>query len=109
MGQVEAISPQEALQRGLRDFSAGLQPAAWWVAPAGEVLQNDPEEAPSLFGPARDKTFRLSTDFRTITAMRRLKTVPRPLSPPGVDDSPAGLQAGDPGLPVGRETDGSST
>jgi phenylacetate-CoA oxygenase PaaH subunit len=78
LGQVEASSPIEALERGLRAFlepniPPEQQPFAWWVFPAGAVIESQVEDVEAFFAPARDKSFRLATDFRTHTAMRGLK------------------------------------
>lgn len=77
VGAVEAASPQQALKRALGayscDFPPGRPPSVWWVFPAAVVRASAPEDAPSLFAPAREKGFRLSTDFRTHSVMRSLK------------------------------------
>jgi ring-1,2-phenylacetyl-CoA epoxidase subunit PaaB len=83
LGVVEASSPEEAMQKALETFSAGLpeekKPFAWWVFPSNLVVQNDPEDAGSLFTPALDKLFRQSTDFHVVTAMKKINES-RPVS-----------------------------
>ena len=73
VGSVQAGSPQEALQRGIEQFSSKPEPFAWWVLPASAVYATREAEAPSFFEPARNKTFRLSSDFRTVSAMRKIR------------------------------------
>jgi phenylacetate-CoA oxygenase PaaH subunit len=78
LGQVHASSPIEALERGLRtfldkDITLERQPFAWWVFPALAVIESQVEDVEAFFAPAREKSFRLSTEFRTHTAMRGLK------------------------------------
>jgi 1,2-phenylacetyl-CoA epoxidase PaaB subunit len=70
---VEAANPSQALAKAIHKF-AGKPPAlVWWVFPARLVMQSDPAEVDSLYAPARDKGFRMSTDFHTHTVMRELK------------------------------------
>lgn len=72
VGRVTAGSPEQALARGVLSFSGDQPPFAWWVFPRRQVLASDPEDVDSLFAPAREKTFRLSSDFKTVTAMREI-------------------------------------
>jgi hypothetical protein len=37
------------------------------------VTSSNPDEAASFYAPARDKTFRLSTDFHTLSTMRTIQ------------------------------------
>ena len=76
-GLVTARSPQEALDLAAAHFSAS-QPAGepagvWWAFPAEAVLHSQPADQDSLFRPAFDKPFRMSTDFKTHTMMRQIK------------------------------------
>jgi ring-1,2-phenylacetyl-CoA epoxidase subunit PaaB len=74
---VTARSPQEALDLAIRHFfdNDPSKEAAtlWWAFPAEAVLHSQAADRESLFQPALDKPFRLSTDFKTHTMMRRLK------------------------------------
>lgn len=69
----EAHSPQEALLIGRSNFPSNHPPLALWVFPVSEVIENDPSDRSSFFEPARDKPFRLSTDFHTVSAMRAIR------------------------------------
>lgn len=72
LGEVRAASANAALRAALKIFSR-VKAFTWWVVPARDITRSAPEDAESLFAPARDKPFRLSTDFHTLTAMRTLK------------------------------------
>jgi len=70
---VEAAAPAQALETAIESY-AGKSPAlVWWVFAARAVTQSDPAEIDSLYAPAKEKGFRMSTDFHTHTAMRELK------------------------------------
>jgi hypothetical protein len=64
---------RQAIETYSNRFPGGRSPFAWWVFPERQVFRNDPQDGPSLFAPALDKTFRLSTDFHVITAMREVR------------------------------------
>ncbi len=72
-GSVEASSPEQAMILAVEKYAGQKPPFAWWVFPADQALKSEPEDAGSFFDPVHDKTFRLSTDFRTVTAMREIK------------------------------------
>jgi ring-1,2-phenylacetyl-CoA epoxidase subunit PaaB len=71
IGDVLAASGKAALNTALNKFK-GIIAFTWWVVPARQITKSTPEEAESMFAPANDKPFRLSTDFHTLTAMRSL-------------------------------------
>jgi len=73
VGKVEALSPPQAMQRAIAAFSASNPSPVWWVFPLRRVTSSNPDEAASFYAPARDKTFRLSTDFHTLSAMRTIQ------------------------------------
>ena len=70
---VTAASPEAAMQIGAERF-AGQQAFAWWVIPTEKIVHSLPQEAGSLFTPARDKRFRMAADFKTHSMMRQIKT-----------------------------------
>lgn len=72
-GVVEAEGFVQALQQSLEKFSGKTTPFSWWVLPERSVLKSDSADVDSMFEPAFDKPFRLSTDFHTVSAMRHLK------------------------------------
>jgi ring-1,2-phenylacetyl-CoA epoxidase subunit PaaB len=73
LGSLQAAGPAQALERALIQFDFRPPPFVWWVVPAREVVQSDPQDASSFFAPARDKTFRMSTEYHTFSAMRAVK------------------------------------
>ncbi|HEX9618285.1 MAG TPA: hypothetical protein VGA03_12805 [Anaerolineales bacterium] len=73
VGEVQATSPAEALGEGIARFAGGKAPFAWWVFPARLITRSQPQDIESMFLPALDKPFRLSTDFHTQTAMREIR------------------------------------
>jgi ring-1,2-phenylacetyl-CoA epoxidase subunit PaaB len=86
-GEVQASSAAEALHIALQQFSRLPAPFTWWVIPVQAIVQSNPDDIPSLFTPALDKPFRLSTDFHTLTAMRAIKDRRQP--PESDKDLPA--------------------
>jgi ring-1,2-phenylacetyl-CoA epoxidase subunit PaaB len=72
-GEVQAASPHEALSQGIARYSTPKAPFSWWVFPARLITSSQPGDMDSMFLPAFDKPFRLSTDFHTHTAMRKIK------------------------------------
>jgi len=73
VGEVEASSPEQAMERAVEKYSQVRKPLVWWVCPAHVVTQSKPDEVESMYAPARDKTFRMSTDFHTVSAMRQIR------------------------------------
>ncbi len=73
-GKVEANSPRQAILKSRATFSSHQSPLLWWAFPASQVTQSQPSEVESFYAPARHKTFRLSTDFHTHSAMRTIRT-----------------------------------
>lgn len=71
VGQVEAGSSAQALQKALEKYP---QPDAfvWTIFPARLVVESLEADVDSMFAPAEDKPFRLSTEFQTLTAMRKI-------------------------------------
>ncbi len=73
VGSLEAASPSLAMANAIEKYAGNSPALVWWVFPARAVIQSDPAEIDSLYAPAKDKGFRMSTDFHTHTAMRELK------------------------------------
>lgn len=71
-GTVMASSAPEAMRLAVEKYSGEKAPFAWWVFPARLAAHSNPEDIESLFAPARDKPFRLSTDFHTHSTMRSI-------------------------------------
>jgi len=81
-GLITARSPQEALASAIHHFSdtedESRQTSLWWAFPVRAVFHSTAAERESMFQPALDKPFRMSTDFKTHTMMRQLKNRSHP-------------------------------
>jgi ring-1,2-phenylacetyl-CoA epoxidase subunit PaaB len=73
LGMVEAQTAPDAVRAALAVFAHDRPPSVWWAFPAEAVTSSQPADLDSLYAPAHDKGFRLSTEFRTHSAMRQLK------------------------------------
>ena len=72
VGEVEAQSPAQALQKALATFNE--KPAVvWWVCPAQAIYRSQAEDVASMFAPADDKTFRLPNEYRTVLTMQKIR------------------------------------
>ncbi len=69
VGEVEASSPEEALEQAQAVFT-DTEALAWWVVPADKVFKSDPsqETIESWFAPARDKTYKQQQYYATVGA-----------------------------------------
>lgn len=72
IARVEASSPAGALRLALQQ-KEGLKAFVWWAVPSREMASSGPEEIDSMFAPAREKRFRMSTDFKTHSVMLKIK------------------------------------
>jgi ring-1,2-phenylacetyl-CoA epoxidase subunit PaaB len=72
-GKVDAATDAGALRLAVKLFFEEPAPFVWWVFPARQVVESNPNDSASFFSPARDKKFRLSTDFHTHSMMKNLK------------------------------------
>jgi ring-1,2-phenylacetyl-CoA epoxidase subunit PaaB len=72
IGDVEAASSGQAMQRALEKSKDEKSPFAWWVFPERSIVQSEPDAIDSMFAPAKHKSFRMSTDFHTLTEMRKI-------------------------------------
>jgi ring-1,2-phenylacetyl-CoA epoxidase subunit PaaB len=72
VGQVRGSSEEGALQQARR-LCGACAPPALWLVPDEHVTRSDPDQAPELFEPARDKPFRDQAFYHVQTALRRLR------------------------------------
>lgn len=72
VGTVNASSPDHALEIALQKFLVEPPAFAWWIFPERIVIRSEPDDIDSLFAPSLDKTFRMSTDFHTVSTMRQI-------------------------------------
>jgi len=73
---VETASASAALRQAYQSLLHRQNALSWCIIPDQAVTKSDPNEVDSLYAPALDKTFRMSTDFRTVSAMRAIKSTP---------------------------------
>lgn len=74
LGTIQAGSPIQALNAAPHQISNQKQVLSWWVLPARLVVSSEPTDIESFFEPAKDKSFRRSTDFHTLSAMREIRS-----------------------------------
>ncbi len=72
-GEIAASSPVYALQKAHQQLHGLDQALVIWVCPVNAVYKSTAAEAESLFSQARDKPYRMATDFHTVTAMREIR------------------------------------
>lgn len=73
-GIVEATGPHQALSAARASLENADHPGmVWWVFPVRAVVQSGRDEAESMFGPARGKTYRQPAFYRTDSMMRVIK------------------------------------
>lgn len=73
--QVVAATPEQALRRAMERLEdKETTTYVWWIVPADVVVTSREEDVDSMFEPARDKTYRLPSDYRTTTLMREIKS-----------------------------------
>jgi ring-1,2-phenylacetyl-CoA epoxidase subunit PaaB len=80
LGQLEALSPLDALRQARLSF--GETPGfVWWVVPARAITRSAVGDPPSWFEPARDKGYRQPGEYPVLTQMRAVK-LPAPAGNP---------------------------
>jgi len=72
VGEVEAMTAVAAMQKAVKTY-ADDDPFVWWVCPASAIARTGEDDVASMFAPARDKLFRLPNQYRTVTAMRKIR------------------------------------
>ena len=71
-GELRASSPDEAIHRAREKFLKDSKPFAWLVFPKHLLVDSKENDLESMFTPAREKSFRMATDFHTLTEMRKI-------------------------------------
>ncbi len=62
VGEVEATSPGEALERALTTFEAD-DAVTWWLVPKNVVTRSDEADVESWFAPAKTKTYKQQSAY----------------------------------------------
>ncbi|MER3483956.1 MAG: phenylacetic acid degradation protein [Meiothermus sp.] len=67
VGELEAPSPQAALEQALQTFT-DVEALAWWIVPAEAVAKSAPdaETVESWFAPAKDKTYKQQSAYGVV-------------------------------------------
>lgn len=72
VGTIEAASPERALKAALKECNSDRMPFTWWIIPQKSITKSEFQDRSSFYDPALDKSFRMPTDFKTLTAMREI-------------------------------------
>ena len=75
-GAVTACTTVDALEKALVKFGSEEKVLVWCIFPERLVTKSNIQDTDSYYAPARDKSFRLSNDFHTVTDMRKIKHSP---------------------------------
>jgi len=63
VGTFRAATPAQALARAREAVAGDGEALAWWVVPATALTASAPEDAPSWFEPAKDKTYKQQSQY----------------------------------------------
>lgn len=70
LGQLEAQSPQQALQQAIAQFNDA--PAyVWWIVPETAIIRSREEDVESLFVPLQNKSYRHQSAYGTVAPTRQ--------------------------------------
>ena len=72
IGEVQAFSPQAAVQAAIKKYG-DQDPLWWWVFPNADVLTSRPQDASPMFAPSRAKTFKDQAEYPVVTMMREIR------------------------------------
>lgn len=71
VGEVMAVSPQQALARAIRKFQDETPTWVWWIVPAAAVTLSQDADADAWFAPALDKKYRQQSAYGFVNPQRR--------------------------------------
>ncbi|MEM7112855.1 MAG: phenylacetic acid degradation protein [Chloroflexota bacterium] len=77
VGEVTAVSPEQALQAAI-DIYSDKPVYVWWVIPTDAINKTEDDDLDAFFAPALDKTYRQPSAYRTFSAIRRARKQKRP-------------------------------
>lgn len=77
IGEVQAASAEQAMQKALEQHGGADAAFVWWVLPSDAGVRSQEGEIDSMYAPASEKSFRMASDFHTLTAMRSLRQEPQ--------------------------------
>lgn len=71
--ELVARSPRQALSQAIERAGDEETTYVWWIVPADAVVASSEDDVESMFEPARDKTYRMPSEYPTTTMMREVK------------------------------------
>lgn len=71
--KIVANDPRQALRQAMARAGDEEMTYVWWIVPADAVVASNEDDVESMFEPARDKTYRMPSEYRTTTMMREVK------------------------------------
>jgi ring-1,2-phenylacetyl-CoA epoxidase subunit PaaB len=72
-GIVRSSSSEAALAAAVKTLTIKPEPFTWWVFPTAAITSTTPEDEGPMFSSAYDKSFRGSSDYHMIAAMRKVR------------------------------------
>lgn len=72
VGSVHAVDARMALEHARDVYTRRLEGVSIWVVPSTAITASDPQDAESLFEPARDKVYRHPTFYEIPDAVKTL-------------------------------------
>ncbi|MFQ5398775.1 MAG: phenylacetic acid degradation protein [Anaerolineae bacterium] len=72
VGEVEAQSPVQAMKKAMAAFTEG-DPIVWWVCPESAIVRSQEDDIESMFAPVHNKVYRMPNQYRTVSAMQKIK------------------------------------
>jgi ring-1,2-phenylacetyl-CoA epoxidase subunit PaaB len=74
-GNVQAYHAAEALQKAIAAYDDANKPTyVWWVCPAELIVSSSTDDIESMFAPAEHKSYKHPQEYRTLTALRMIKS-----------------------------------
>lgn len=72
-GEVQATSPEQALEKAIAQYGGGKETFVWWICPERAILRSQEQDVASLFSPAEDKAYRMPQEYRVLSEMLEIK------------------------------------
>ena len=70
VGDVEASSPETALQQAMTQFN-DKSALAWWIIPTSAIVSTEPDVADAWFAPAKTKTYKNQSAYGLVSARKK--------------------------------------
>jgi ring-1,2-phenylacetyl-CoA epoxidase subunit PaaB len=72
VGSLHAADARMAIEAARDVYTRRQEGVSLWVVPAAQIIASDPQEADSLFEPARDKVYRHPTFYEIPDEVKNL-------------------------------------